>query len=136
MRRDPGTAPEWPAGPLSRQGRGLGEGLNHPELTDLPVAQMLHAALHFFLLAGVERTGVRAPEIATHAAGYRHAGGIVVAAFRAGEAFAGAFELTGKAALVAFVDRRIGSVIGHVLIAVIPHVFQRSQVVLNIRRSK
>ena len=57
----------------------------------------------------------------------------MVTAFRAGEAFAGAFELTGKAALVALVNWRVGSVVRHVLIAVIPHVFQRLQVVLNVR---
>ena len=119
----PAPSPRW----------GEGKGLNHLELTDLPVAQMLHAALHFFLLAGVERAGVRASEITAYPAGYRHARGIVVAAFRAGEAFAGTLELTGKTALVALIDRRIGPVIGHVLIAIIPHVFQRPQVVLNIR---
>lgn len=57
----------------------------------------------------------------------------MVTAFRAGEAFAGALELAGKAALVAFIDRRVGSVIRHVLIAVIPDVLQRFQVVLNVR---
>lgn len=57
----------------------------------------------------------------------------MVTAFRAGEAFAGAFEFTGKAALVALIDRCVGSVIRHVLIAVIPDVFQCFQVVLNVR---
>lgn len=57
----------------------------------------------------------------------------MVAAFRAGEAFTGALELTGKAALVAFIDRRVGAVIRYVLIAVIPDVFQRFQVMLNVR---
>ena len=57
----------------------------------------------------------------------------MVTAFRAGEAFAGAFELTGKAALVALVDWRVGAVIRYVLVAVVPHIFQRLQVVLNVR---
>lgn len=57
----------------------------------------------------------------------------MVTTFRAGKAFAGALKFTGKAALVAFIDWRVGPVIGHVLIAVIPDVFQRFQVVLNIR---
>ena len=66
---------------------------------------MFDAAFHFFLLTGVERTRIRAAEITAHAAGHGDAGGVVVTAFRAGKAFAGAFKLTGKAALVAFVDR-------------------------------
>ena len=57
----------------------------------------------------------------------------MVTTFRAGKAFAGALELTGKAALVAFINWRVGPVIRHVLIAVIPDVFQCFQVVLNIR---
>jgi hypothetical protein len=65
---------------------------------------MFHAAFHLFLLPGVKRTRIRAAEITAHAAGHGNAGRIVVAAFRAGEAFAGALELTGKAALVALVD--------------------------------
>ena len=80
-------------------------------LTDLPIAQVLHAALHFFLLASVERTRVRAAEITAYPAGHRYAGGVVVAAFRAGKALAGALELAGISALVAFIDRRIGAVI-------------------------
>lgn len=59
--------------------------------------------------------------------------GVVVTTFRAGKAFAGALELTGKATLVAFINWRVGPVIRHVLVAVIPHVFQRFQIVLNIR---
>ena len=94
---------------------------------------MLHAAFHLFLLTGVERTRIRAAKIAAHAAGYRYAGRIVVAAFRAGKAFTGTLKLAGKAALVALVDRRVGAVIRHVLIAVIPHVFQRFKVVLDVR---
>ena len=57
----------------------------------------------------------------------------MVAAFRAGEALAGALEFAGEPALVTFVNRRIGAVIRHVVIAIIPHVFQRLQVVLKIR---
>ena len=94
---------------------------------------MLHATLHLFLLPGVKRTRIRAAEIAAHATGHGDASRIVVAAFRAGKAFAGALKLAGKAALVALVDWRVGPVIRHVLIAVIPHVFQRLQVVLNVR---
>lgn len=112
---------------------GEGEGLNQLELTNLPIAQVLHAALHLFLLAGVERPRVRAAEITAHPAGNGNAGGIVVTAFRAGKALAGALELAGKTALVALIDRRIGPVVRHVLIAVIPHVFQRLEVMLDIR---
>lgn len=57
----------------------------------------------------------------------------MVTAFRAGKALAGALELAGKTALVALIDRRIGPVVRHVLIAVIPHVFQRLEVMLDIR---
>ena len=60
---------------------------------------MLNAALHFFLLAGVERPRVRAAEITAHSAGNGNAGGVVVTAFRAGKALAGALELAGKYAL-------------------------------------
>jgi len=108
-------------------------GLCKRKLTDLPVTQMLNAAFHFFLLTGVKRTSVRAAQITAYAAGDRHARGVVVTTFRAGKAFAGALELTGKAALVAFINWRVGPVIRHVLIAVIPDVFQCFQVVLNIR---
>ena len=59
---------------------------------------MLHAAFHLFLLTGVERTRIRAAKIAAHAAGYRYAGRIVVAAFRAGKAFTGTLKLAGKTA--------------------------------------
>ncbi len=41
-------------------------------------------------------------------------------------------ELTGKATLVALIDRCIGAVIRYMLIAVIPDIFQRLQVVLNV----
>lgn len=94
---------------------------------------MLNAAFHFFLLPGVKRTGIRTTQITAHAAGHRYSCCIVVAAFRAGEAFAGTLELAGKTTLVALINRRIGPVIGHMLIAVIPDIFQRTQVVLNIR---
>ena len=57
----------------------------------------------------------------------------MITTFRAGKALAGALELAGKTTLVAFIDRRISPVVRHVLIAVIPHVFQRLQVVLDIR---
>ncbi len=57
----------------------------------------------------------------------------MVAAFRTGKALAGALEFAGEPALVTLVNRRIGAVIRHVVIAVIPHVFQRLQVVLKIR---
>ena len=94
---------------------------------------MLNAAFNLFLLAGVERTSVRAAEIAADPSGDRHPGGIVVATFRAGKAFTGTFELAGKAALIALIDRRVGTVIGDMLVAVIPDIFQRFQVVLDIR---
>jgi hypothetical protein len=94
---------------------------------------MFHAAFHFFLLPGVKRTGIRAAKITAYAAGHRHTCGVVVAAFRAGKSFAGTLKLTGKAALIAFINRRVSTVIRHMLIAVIPDVFQRTQVVLNIR---
>ena len=57
----------------------------------------------------------------------------MVAAFRAGEAFTGAFEFAGEAAFVAFVNGRIGAVVRHAVVAVIPHVFQRLKVVLDVR---
>ena len=102
-------------------------------LAELTVAEVFDAAFHLFLFTGVERTGVRAAEIAAHATGHRHPCRIVVATFRAGKAFTGTFELAGKAALIALVDRRVGSVIGDVLVAVIPDIFQRPQVMLDIR---
>ena len=57
----------------------------------------------------------------------------MVATFRAGKAFTGTFELASKAALIALIDRRVGTVIGDMLVAVIPDIFQRFQVVLDIR---
>jgi hypothetical protein len=65
---------------------------------------MMFHARFTLLLAGVKRTRIRAAEITAHATGHGDASRIVVAAFRAGEAFAGTLELTGKAALVALVD--------------------------------
>ena len=56
----------------------------------------------------------------------------MVTTFRASEAFAGALELTGKATLVALINRCIGAVIRYMLVAVIPDIFQRLQVVLNV----
>lgn len=94
---------------------------------------MLDSTLNFFLLTGVERACIRAAEVAAYAARDGNAGRIVVAAFRAGEAFAGALEFTGETALVAFVDRRVGAVVRHAAVAVIPHVFQRFEVVLQVR---
>lgn len=94
---------------------------------------MFHPAFHLFLLAGVERPGIGAAEIAAHPAGDRDLGRVVVATFRAGEAFAGAGEFTGETALVALVDRRVGAVVRHPTVAVVPHVFQRLQVVLQVR---
>lgn len=56
----------------------------------------------------------------------------MVTTFRTSEAFAGALKLAGKATLVAFIDRCVGAVIRYMLIAVIPDIFQRLQVVLNV----
>src|SRR5699024_1550164 len=56
----------------------------------------------------------------------------MVTTFRTSEAFAGALKLAGKATLIAFIDRRVGAVIRYMLIAVIPDIFQRLQVVLNV----
>jgi hypothetical protein len=63
----------------------------------------------------------------------------MVTTFRASEAFAGALELTGKATLVALINRCIGAVIRYMLIAVIPDIFQRPSgcaECLDTRRSK
>ena len=57
----------------------------------------------------------------------------MVAAFRAGEAFTGTFKLTGEAALVTLINWRVGPVIRHVLVAIVPNVLQRLEVVLNVR---
>ena len=84
---------------------------------------MFHAAFYFFLLAGVKRACVRAAEITTDATGDGHFFTVVIAAFRAGEAFAGAFEFPAETAFVTFVNRRVGAVIRHAIVAVIPHVF-------------
>ncbi len=56
----------------------------------------------------------------------------MVAAARAGEPLGGALELAGEAAVVALVDGGVGPVIGHLVIAVIPDVLQRLQVVLDV----
>ncbi len=93
---------------------------------------MLDAALDLFLLARVEGARIRAAEVAADAAGHRHLGRVVVAAARAGEALGGALELAGKAAVVALVDGGVGAVVGHLVIAVVPDVLQRFQVVLDI----
>ena len=53
----------------------------------------------------------------------------MVTTFRTSEAFAGALKFAGKATLVAFIDRCVGAVIRYMLIAVIPDIFQRLQVV-------
>src|SRR5476651_2784792 len=57
----------------------------------------------------------------------------MVTAFRAGKTFAGTLKFAGKAALVALINRRIGAVVRHAGVAVIPHVFQRFQVMLQVR---
>lgn len=93
---------------------------------------MFDAALHFFLLARIEGARIRATEVAADTAGHRHLGRVVVAAARAGEALGGALELAGEAAVVALVDGGVGTVVGHLVIAVIPDVLQRFQVVLDI----
>lgn len=93
---------------------------------------MLDAAFHFFLLARIERARIRAAEVAADTAGHRHLGRIVVAAARAGKALGGALELAGEAAVVALVNGRVGTVVGHLVIAVVPDVFERFQVVLDI----
>ena len=93
---------------------------------------MLDAALDLFLLARVEGARIRAAEVTAHPAGHRHLGGIVVAAAWAGEALGGTLELAGEAAVVALVDGGVGAVIGHPVIAVVPDVFERFQVVLDV----
>ncbi len=57
----------------------------------------------------------------------------MVAAFRAGKAFAGTREFTGEAAFIALINWRVGAVIRNPAVAVIPDVFQRPDVVLQIR---
>ena len=94
---------------------------------------MFNPTLHLFLFPRIKRTGIRAAEIAADAAGDRDFFTVVVATFRAGETFAGAFKFTGETAFVAFVDWRVGPVVGHAVVTVIPHVFQRFQVMLNVR---
>lgn len=56
----------------------------------------------------------------------------MIAAFWTGKALAGTGEFPGKTALVTFIDRCIGTVVRHALIAVIPDIFQRPQIVLQI----
>ncbi len=93
---------------------------------------MFDAALHLFLLARIEGACIRAAEVTADTAGHRYLGGVVVAAARAGKALGGALELAGKAAVVALVDGSIGTVVGHLVIAVIPDVFERFQIVLDV----
>ena len=94
---------------------------------------MFNPTLHLFLFPSIKRTGIRAAEVAADTAGDGDFFTVVVAAFRAGETFAGAFKFTGETAFVAFVDWRVGTVVRHAVVAVIPYVFQRFQVMLNIR---
>ena len=94
---------------------------------------VLNPTLHFFLFPCIKRTGIRAAEVAADATGDGNFFTVVVTAFRAGETFAGAFKFTGETAFVAFVDWRVGAVVRHSVVAVIPHVFQRFQVMLNVR---
>ncbi len=93
---------------------------------------MFDAALHLFLLARIEGARIRTAEVAADTAGHRHLGRVVVAAARAGKALGGTFELTGEAAVVALVDGCVGTVVGHLVIAVIPDVLKRFQIVLNV----
>ena len=93
---------------------------------------MFDAALHLFLLARIEGACIRAAKVAADTAGHRHLGRVVVAAARAGKALGGALELAGEAALVALVDGGVGTVVGHLVIAVVPDVLQRFQVVLDV----
>ena len=94
---------------------------------------MFNPTLHFFLLPCIKRTGIRAAEVAADTTGDGDFVTVVVAAFRTGETFAGAFKFTGETAFVAFVDWRVGTVVRHAVVTVIPHVFQRFQVMLNVR---
>ena len=94
---------------------------------------MFNPTLNLFLFSSIKRTGIRAAEVAADTTGDGDFVTVVVAAFRTGETFAGAFKFTGETAFVAFVDWRVGPVVRHAVVAVIPYVFQRFQVMLNIR---
>ena len=94
---------------------------------------VFNPTLNLFLFPCIKRTGIRAAEVAADTAGNRNFFTVVVATFRAGEAFTGAFKFAGETAFVAFVDWRVGTVLRHAVVAVIPHVFQCLQVMLNVR---
>lgn len=101
----------------------------------LPVSQMFHPAFHFFLFTRIKWPCIWATQITTYPAGDRHFRWLMVAAFRAGKAFAGTREFTGEAAFIALINWRVGAVIRNPAVAVIPDVFQRPDVVLQIRYS-
>ena len=94
---------------------------------------MLNPTLHLFLFPSIKRTGIRATEVAADTASNRNFFTVMVATFRAGETFAGAFKFTGETTFITFVDWCVGPVIRHAVVAVIPHVFQGFQVMLNVR---
>ena len=100
------------------------------------IALRLHVfnpTLNLFLFPCIKRTGIRATQVAADAACDRDFFTVVVTAFRAGETFAGTFKFTGETAFVAFVDWCVGAVVRHAVVAIIPHIFQCFQVVLNVR---
>ena len=57
----------------------------------------------------------------------------MIATFRAGKTFAGTREFTGEATFVALINWRVSTVIGHSAVAVIPDIFQCSEVMLQVR---
>ena len=86
---------------------------------------MLNPTLNFLLFPSIKWTGIRATEVAADTTGDGDFFTVVVATFRAGETFAGAFKFASETAFVAFVDWRVGTVVRHAVVAVIPYVFQR-----------
>ncbi len=93
---------------------------------------MLHTALHFFLLAGIEGAGVGVAEIAANPASHRYAGRLVITTIRAGESAGGAVKLARVTTVVALVDRSVGAVVGDALVAVVPDILEPLEVVLHV----
>ena len=94
---------------------------------------MLNPTLHLFLFPSIKWTGIRTAEVAADTTGDGDFFTVMVATFRAGETFAGTFKFAGETTFITFVDWCVGTVIRHAVVAVIPHVFQCLQVMLNVR---
>lgn len=94
--------------------------------------EMFYSALDFFLFTGIKWSGIWTAKIATDTSGHGDFLTVMVTTFRTSKPFTCTFKFTTETTFIAFINRCIGPIVRHSVIAIIPNVLQCFKVMLNI----